>query len=226
MGTEHKPQDDGYYDDVLLDHNYDGIQEYDNPMPGWWTGIFVLTVVWAGVYVVGINTGAIPTYWDDLSSAQEDLDKVRAAHERTRPKIEITDASLLAMVKDEARLTEGKEVYARVCAACHGDVGQGLIGPNLTDDFWIHGGKPTQILHTVKVGVTEKGMPAWEAMLSEGEQVSVVAFVGSLHGTKPANAKEPQGERYVPDATPTAPDGDAPKGDAPEGAPTDPANPE
>ncbi|MEL6181974.1 MAG: cbb3-type cytochrome c oxidase N-terminal domain-containing protein [Myxococcota bacterium] len=210
MSTEIKSPDG--YDDILLDHNYDGIQEYDNPMPGWWTAIFALTVIWAGIYIVGINLGVIPDYQDDLKSAQAEIAKVRAQHEQAKPPITITNASLLAMSQEPDRVATGKEAYDRVCAACHGNVGQGLIGPNLADDYWLHGGQPVQILSTIQNGVQDKGMPPWATMLSEEEQVGVVAYIGTFRGTNPPGAKAAQGELYKPDQAPAG-DDTAKKGD-------------
>ena len=88
----------------------------------------------------------------------------------------------------------GAGLYAAVCAACHGDQGQGLIGPNLTDAYWIHGGAPEDVYRVIHEGVPANGMPAWEGMLSQEEQAQAMAFVLSLQGTNPPNPKEPQGE--------------------------------
>ncbi len=185
------------YQDKILDHNYDGIQEFDNPMPGWWKAIFVLTVIWAAVYLIGIELNIIPRYGDDLKAGQDELLAMRQAHEKSQPKIVVDDAMLLAALGDADKLAQGKEVFLTNCASCHGNVAQGGIGPNLTDDFWLYGQKPIEIHKTISKGTTN-GMPPWESVLPPEEVVSLVVFVSSTRGTNPAGAKEPQGEKYDP----------------------------
>jgi cytochrome c oxidase cbb3-type subunit 3 len=102
------------------------------------------------------------------------------------------------MLGDKSAVEKGGTLYAERCAACHGDQGQGLIGPNLTDNYWLHGGKPEQIMKVIQKGVLDKGMPPWEDSMSEEEVMQAVAFIASIHGTNPGGAKEPQGEPYAP----------------------------
>jgi cytochrome c oxidase cbb3-type subunit 3 len=109
----------------------------------------------------------------------------------------LTDEQLIAAFKDPAHIAAGKEVFEKNCTSCHGHNAEGLIGPNLTDDNWIHGaGMPIDIVTTITNGVAEKGMPTWGPVLKAEEIVNAGAFVRSLHGTKPANPKEPQGPAY------------------------------
>jgi cytochrome c oxidase cbb3-type subunit 3 len=108
----------------------------------------------------------------------------------------VNDASpekLLALVSDKAAVESGKAVFMKNCVACHGPDGGGIIGPNLTDNYWIHGGTIAEVYKTVTVGVLEKGMPPWGKMLKPDELERVVAYVTTLHGTTPANPKAPQG---------------------------------
>lgn len=185
---------DSTYADELLDHEYDGIREYDNPMPGWWKWLFVVTIVWAVIYFVGINMGYLPSYEDDLQRGMAEIQQMRDAHKQDSPTV---DAAFLAKaVDDKGNITKGKEVFASNCASCHGDKGQGIVGPNLTDKYWIHGGKLTDIYNTVKTGVADKGMPAWGGVLSDDNVIDAVAYVHSLKGTNPPDPKEPQGEPY------------------------------
>jgi cytochrome c oxidase cbb3-type subunit 3 len=207
------------YKDEVLDHEYDGILEYDNPMPGWWVALFVLTVIWAGVYVVGIGFGKLPEYGDDLRAGQQELAEMRLAYERSQPPVVIDEASLLAAAEDPAQIASGGEVYTTYCASCHGDLGQGMVGPNLTDDHWLHGNKAMQIHAVVRDGVDGKGMPAWGSIITPKQSIQVVAYVTSLHGTNPANPKAPEGERIAPAGDEPAPEVD----DAPAEAPTAPA---
>jgi cytochrome c oxidase cbb3-type subunit III len=181
-------------EDRLLDHNYDGIQEYDNPMPGWWVYIFYATIVFAALYffnVPGIGTGKgrIANYEREVAAWKAQQDELAAK----QPKFEVTDASLLAMSRDPGTLAGGKAAFTTNCVPCHRADGGGMIGPNLTDDFWIHGGKPTDIERTIAQGVADKGMPTWSNVLKPEQIAAVAAYVLTLHGTHPANPKEPQG---------------------------------
>ena len=176
-------------EDRLLEHEYDGIREYDNPLPRWWLWIFYATIVFVPLYYVlpgrlGENGGNVAEY-----------DAEVAAYKSGQPAAPptISSEALLALSKDREALEEGREVYARNCVACHGADGGGVIGPNLTDDAWIHGGAPSAIHYTVVVGVLAKGMPGWERLLKPEELDQVVAYVISLQGTKPATPKAPEG---------------------------------
>lgn len=182
-------------DRVIAGHKYDGIREYDNPMPGWWTGIFLLCIAFAPLYVLGVHAfDWIDTYEDDLAEAQADLEQIREVYASTGPAFK-TDAGALAdYAADPAFVEAGMVTYTAICAACHGDQGQGLIGPNLADDYWIHGATPEDVYRIINVGVPALGMPAWDGQLSQEEQAQAMAYVLSLRGTDPPNPKEPQGE--------------------------------
>jgi len=181
----------------LLDHEYDGIREYDNPMPRWWLYIFWGTIVWAVLYWfnvpgIGEGQGRIADYNASVAAAA-------AAFPAPSATAGPSGAELLAMSKDPAQLAAGKTVFLTNCVACHGPEGGGVIGPNLTDAFWIHGGAPEAIYHTVNGGVLPKGMPAWGQVLHPEQVTAVVAYVISLQGSTPANPKAPDGVR---DSTP------------------------
>lgn len=179
----------------MAGHKYDGIQEYDNPMPGWWVWIFVGTVVFAVVYFVGITFfDFVDTYEDDLAQSRQELSVIREAYAAANPTFQVDEATLAGYVGDEAMIAAGAEHYKALCAACHNEQGQGLIGPNLADAYWIHGGTNVDLFDVITKGVPEKGMPGWEANLTPEDRAAVVAFIRSLEGTNPPNAKEPQGE--------------------------------
>ena len=176
-------------DDRLLDHEYDGIREYDNPMPRWWLWIFYATILFVPLYYlapgdIGAGKGMVASY-----------DAEMAAHKAAEPPAAptLSDSALVALARDRDALHEGQEVFTKNCVACHGADGGGIIGPNLTDDAWIHGGAPSAIHRTIITGVLEKGMPPWGRMLKPEELEQVTAYVISLHGTKPANPKAPEG---------------------------------
>ena len=188
--------------DRLLDHEYDGIHEYDNPLPRWWTTLFWATIVFSALYLlnlpgIGVGRGRLADYERDMAAARE-RQAARAA--QSPPPAALSDDALTAMAKDPARLTLGREQFVTTCAACHREDGGGSIGPNLTDAFWIHGGRPTEILKTVTDGVLDKGMPAWGQTLSPDEVAAVAAYVLTLHDTHPPNPKEPQGTRVEREA--------------------------
>ncbi len=182
--------------DVIIEgHDYDGILEYDNPMPGWWLGIFYITIVWSLFYVVGIGLGYINTYQDDLHIESQKLFAVQHAAKADAP--EVTLEYLTGMLGNEEVLATGQAAFTASCAACHGQAGEGMIGPNLTDDHWLHGGSLTDIYGVVYNGVLAKGMPAWGNILSHDDAVSVVIYINSLQGTNPPGAKAPEGTPYV-----------------------------
>lgn len=177
---------------LLLDHDYDGIQELDHPLPSWWLNLFYITMVFAVLYAGYYMLGPGKTTWQELAEQMKDIEVAQAK----APKPEGQgDAVYAAAIGDPHMIHEGSEVFARKCLACHGDKGQGLIGPNLTDDYWIHGkGSPADIAKVVIEGVADKGMPPWASILKSNEIVEVVAYIKSIRGSNPAGAKEAQGE--------------------------------
>ncbi len=177
-------------ENVEREHQHDGIREYDNPLPNWWLAIFIGTIVfgygyWMHFHVAGTGQGLIAEY----QAAEAEAARRAAA---TRP---LTDEVLLALAKDPQTTASGEKVFAQNCVACHGAQGEGKIGPNLTDEFWIHGGKPTDIFGTVNKGWVDKGMPAWGPSLGAERVRAVVAFVLTRRGLN-LPGKEPQGDRF------------------------------
>ena len=180
--------------DHLLEHNYDGIQEYDNPMPRWWVYIFWITIVfsvlyWLNVPGFGIGKGRIANYNRDMAVAA-----AAAARREAAQPASASPEQLSALTKDASALALGKQAFGQNCAACHRLDAGGQIGPNLTDDYWLHGAAIEQIRKTVSDGVLEKGMPPWGKVLKPAQLDAVVAYVFTLRGTNPPNPKEPQGE--------------------------------
>ncbi len=183
-------------EDRLLDHQYDEIQEYDNPLPAWWTILLWATIVWAALYAlnvipgVGSGKGRVANYESEVAAAAEQFG---TPEQQATAALDV--AAMEAALADAGALAQGKATFAASCAACHLADGGGSIGPNLTDDFWIHGNTHRSMLTVVTNGVLDKGMPQWSAALSPEQIAQVTAYVATLHGTKPATAKEPQGEK-------------------------------
>lgn len=175
--------------DRLLEHSYDGIQEYDNPMPRWWLLTFAGTVVFSIIYL--FNVGPVGSGKGRIADYEADMAKFAAAN--PAPAGDVAPERLLALAADTKALHEGQEVFTKNCAACHRPDAGGLIGPNLTDQYWLHGGALTDIYRTVSNGVLEKGMPPWAKTLKPKDLEQVVAYVASLKGTNPPNPKAPQG---------------------------------
>ena len=182
-------------DQVISGHMYDGIEEYDNPMPPWWVWIFVITIIWTPIYILGVHQfGFINTYEDDLADKQAALAELRDAAEATSPTVEVDDVWLASFFGNTEAEAAGAITFSAYCAACHGGNGEGLIGPNLTDDYWIHGNAPSDLFNVVTNGVLDKGMTPWESVLTVEERAHLVAYLNTLVGTNPDNAKEAQGE--------------------------------
>lgn len=174
----------------LLDHNYDNIQELNNPLPGWWLLTFYGAIVFSFFYFMYYQVG--PTLDDELKEAMSEI-QVQASKQQGE------GVDLRAIYENEDYRNKGKTSYILRCAACHGQNGEGLIGPNLADDFWIHGdGSLAAIQETVKKGVLDKGMPGWESQMSAEDLNATVIFIRTLRGTNPAASKSAQGEKHEP----------------------------
>ncbi len=183
------------YGDVIGDHNYDGIQEFDNPMPAWWTWIFWIGVVFAPFYIFGISVfGFVDDYEDDLMETREAMGIME--EDNSAPSEGLGGIDLAEMSKDPANLEAGDAVFQQYCLACHGPQAQGTIGPNMTDEYWIHSPDDESMIKVINEGVLAKGMPPWEKILSADEKAQVIIFIRSLEGTNPPNAKAPQGDKY------------------------------
>lgn len=180
-------------DKEIVGHDYDGIKEYDNPLPGWWLMTFYGTIIFAFLYVIHYESGSGPSLKKELETALAQIEMMKST---TTAVVLDSEEVLLEKSKDPNLLAVGAEHFQSKCASCHGNELQGLIGPNLTDTYWLHGkGKMTDLITTINVGVPEKGMPPWETILKKEEVLAVAAFIHSKYGTQPANPKEPQGQK-------------------------------
>lgn len=181
--------------DVMLDHNYDGIQELDNSLPPWWVAMFYITIAFGAVYIYfahfsDYGKSSAEKYAIEMQEAEDAVKAYLASQANT------VDETNAEMIEDKAALAIGESVYKANCAACHGQLGEGGVGPNLTDPYWIHGGSIKDVFKTIKYGVPEKGMIAWQAQLRPAEIHKISSFIMTLAGTNPPNAKEAQGDLY------------------------------
>lgn len=186
--------------DKLLDHEYDGIQELDNPMPPWWLYGFYFTIVLGVVYMFYFDVLGV-----GLTQAEEYDAEVALAEELYKPIEEVAPTvsfAELEVLSDEASIAAGKALYSspkNLCTTCHGGQSEGLVGPNLTDDFWIHGCDLESIMTSIKTGFPTAGMPPYGsgAPLSDIELQQLASYIISLRGSNPPNAKQPEPNRAV-----------------------------
>ncbi len=176
--------------DKLLESNYDDIKEYDNDLPKWWLYLFYFTILFSIAYTAYYHFGP-------GMSPHALLEEQMASLKTTQAEFKEADSTqtvaLEKLVSEVGRIALGNKIYTEKCAACHGASGEGLIGPNLTDEYWIHGGTLQDIQNVIENGVLEKGMLAWKSQLSSDELVGVIAYVWSIRNNK-VSGKEPQGD--------------------------------
>jgi len=185
--------------DILLSHNYDGIQELDNNLPPWWLYGFYLTIliaiVYMGIYHFSSHAkSSAELYEIEMAAAQKKVDAYIARQANS-----VDETNVTALVDPES-IGEGKSIFEENCVACHLASGAGSsisVGPNLTDEYWLHGGGIKDIFKTVKNGVPEKGMIAWKTQMRPADIHKVSSYILTLQGTSPGVGKEPQGELYV-----------------------------
>lgn len=181
--------------DELLDHEYDGIREFDNPIPAWWTWMWIGSMVFSFFYfmhftVLGTGQSVEESYKEEMVAFN-----AMKAEMKAKALANLSDEVIAGYMKDAEAMKRGSEKFAQVCAACHGQKAEGLVGPNLTDPYWLHtDGTLMSIRQVIAVGVLEKGMPAWEAMMTPEELVELTAFIGTLRNTN-VPGKEPQGDK-------------------------------
>ena len=190
------------YENKVL-HELDGIKEYDNPMPGWlmaiWWGSLVFSAAYLIFYALSFGEGSMEAEY--RGETQKDLVAVQAYFD-THPLVPPSPAELLAGTKDPEVLERGGARFARSCAPCHGVKAQGLIGPNLTDTRWLHGGTVEQVFQSITKGWPAKGMPPWGRALRPDELSALVSYVRSLQGSNPPNARPPEGDPFVAEPIP------------------------
>ena len=178
--------------EIMFDHQYDGIRELDNSLPPWWVAMFYVTIIFAGAYMVyyhftDMGVSSQEAYNIEIKEANAEV-KAYLATQANK-----VDENTAIALMDEASLSAAKALYGVHCVACHGTMGEGGVGPNFTDNYWIHGGDIKSIFKTIKYGVPEKGMISWQAQLNPSDMQKLGSYILSMKGTNPPNGKEPQG---------------------------------
>ncbi|TWI79300.1 cytochrome c oxidase cbb3-type subunit 3 [Lacibacter cauensis] len=196
--------------DIDLGHNYDGIRELDNRLPPWWLYGFYVTIIIGAIYLWRYHISeTAPLSKQEFEIAMKKADEEKAAY--LAKSANNVDENTVTILKEPAALDAGKATFVQMCAACHGKAGEGGVGPNLTDDYWIHGGSIKDVFKTIKYGWPEKGMKAWQDDFSPVQIAQIASYIKSLHGTNPPNAKEKQGDLYKEDGAAPAADSTAKK---------------
>lgn len=171
-------------DNEILDHDFDGIKEKNAPIPTWFNMLLYGTIIFAVVYMI---------YYHIIHDGQtlhheEEISMGKTQNSATQNKFDYATA-----MKDPKILADAKIIYETNCASCHGMKGEGGVGPNLTDDYWIHGDTYQDVAHVIGEGALSKGMPAWNNLLGPTKVNELVAYIASMQGTNPANGKKAEG---------------------------------
>ena len=180
-----------YQQDTVMEHEYDGIQEFDNRLPNWWMWIMWGSMVFALFYWIFFHTlgvGELPRerFVHVMEAAQEaQLERALAAG--------IDNEFFVMMSQTETNVDAGREIWVKHCVQCHLDDGRGSVGPNLTDSYWVHGCEPMQMLKTINDGVASKGMPAWQNQLGPSRVHNVLAYILTIKDNNLVG-KAPEGD--------------------------------
>lgn len=182
--------------DIILEHPHDGIYELDNSLPPWWVALFYITIAFSVVYV-----GYYHVFDKGLLQMDEYKQEVEVAEKEVKAYLakqaDFVDETNVTTLVEANELALGETIYKTNCASCHGALGEGGVGPNMTDNYWLHGGSIQDVFKTIKYGVPEKGMISWKEQIRPGDMQRVASYLLTLVGTNPPNAKEPQGELFT-----------------------------
>ncbi len=181
--------------DIMLDHDYDGIKELDNALPPWWKYGFYITIVVAVFYILKFEVWK--TGQDQIQEYTTEMAEAKLQTEAYLAEMKENVDEKSVVMSDAAGINAGKELFAKTCVACHMSNGEGGVGPNLTDDYWIHGGSINDVFKTIKYGYPDNGMQAWSSTFSPVQIQQLSSYIKSLKGTNPLNAKAPQGDLYA-----------------------------
>jgi cytochrome c oxidase cbb3-type subunit 3 len=180
---------------IDLGHDYDGIRELDNRLPPWWLYGFYVSIIFAVIYLWRYHVShSAPLSQQELQIAMAQAEEQKAIYlKNAANNVDENTVKLLTAATD---IEAGQKVFTQSCSPCHGKAGEGIVGPNLTDDYWLHGGSIKDVFKTIKYGWPEKGMRSWKDDLSPVQIAQIASYIKSIHGTNPPNAKAQQGELY------------------------------
>lgn len=184
--------------EIDMGHDYDGIRELDNNLPPWWKYGFYVSIVFACFYLGYYEIFGDWSSEQEYITAMDEHEEIRSAY--LARQADMVNEETVTILADASTLAAGKKIFQTNCVACHAaDGGGNAIGPNLTDEYWLHGGSINNVFTTIKYGVIEKGMTPWQDVLKPTEIQQVASYILSeLQGSTPAAPKAPQGELYVP----------------------------
>jgi cytochrome c oxidase cbb3-type subunit 3 len=182
--------------ELELDHDFDGIKELNNPIPFWFNLLFYTTIAVAFVYLLVFHVfevGSLQGKEYETEMANAEISR----QEYIKKAGNLIDENSVVLLTDKNKIHEGAEIFTIKCVVCHGDKGEGKVGPNLTDEYWLHGGDVKSIFKTIKYGVPSKGMVAWQNSMNGSQMQELASFILSLQGTNPPGGKDPQGDKVV-----------------------------
>lgn len=180
---------------IDLGHNYDGIRELDNRLPPWWLYGFYICIIFSAIYLWRYHVShTAPSSLEELAIVMEKAELEKENY--LKKAANNVNENTVTYLSDATSLEAGKKIFITACAACHAADGGGTVGPNLVDDYWLHGGSVSDIFKSIKYGWPEKGMKSWKDDYSPAQIAQISSYIKSLKGTKPGTPKEPQGELY------------------------------
>src|SRR5690554_2120040 len=196
--TKTKPIDEEH--ELVMNHEYDGIKELDNDLPPWWTYLFYATIIFSVVYLAKYELFGGDTQIDEYNKKME-LARIQIEeYKKTAP--DLLTADQVTVLTEPADIAAGQALFETNCVACHKADGGGSIGPNLTDEYWILGGSIKDIFNTIMEGGRDgKGMIAWKQQITPSDIQKISSYIITLQGTNPPDAKAPEGDKYVQEAT-------------------------
>ncbi|GAB4291800.1 MAG: hypothetical protein Kow0098_11350 [Ignavibacteriaceae bacterium] len=186
-------------EEILLEgHDYDGIRELDNRIPPWFSWLFYVTIIFSVYYMIDYHVlHTSPLQEEEYQIEVRNAELKRAELEKSGALI--TEETVEALT-DQVSIENGRQIFQTNCVACHAADGGGLVGPNLTDDYWIHGGGIKNIFKVIKYGVPAKGMISWQTQLNPKQIQEVASYILTLRGTQPAAPKQPEGNLWQADS--------------------------
>lgn len=192
---------------IQLDHVYDGIRELDNSLPPWWLYGFYVSILFSAIYIWRyhiVYTAPLSEEEYNIAVNEGEIAKSEYMKKSSGGSTKAIDENSVELLADASDISAGKSLYTVNCVTCHGSLGEGGVGPNFTDEYWIHGGSIKDVFKLIKYGAPEKGMVPWKDNFSPKQIAQIASFIKSLKGTNPPKAKEPQGDLYKEEATASA----------------------